>query len=81
MDEAGNVVLDQTTTGSLRQAISNKPAVLKQIITYPRGQASHGKAGSRADRREQRPDPPVSGSAHHQDSICTPQVQPEVRPL
>lgn len=36
-DEAGNVILDQTTSGSLRQAMNNKPAVLKQIITYRRG--------------------------------------------
>lgn len=37
MDESGKVVVDHTSTGSLRQAISNKPSVLKQIITYPRG--------------------------------------------
>jgi hypothetical protein len=37
LDEAGNVVLDQTTSGSLRQAMNNKPAVLKEIITYSKG--------------------------------------------
>jgi hypothetical protein len=37
LDEAGNVVLDQTTSGSLRQAMNNKPGVIKEIITYPKG--------------------------------------------
>jgi hypothetical protein len=36
-DEAGNVVVDYTTTGSFRQAMTNKPAVLKELITYPKG--------------------------------------------
>ena len=36
-DEAGNIVVDYTTSGSLRQAMTNKPAVLKELITYPNG--------------------------------------------
>lgn len=35
-DEAGNIVVDYTTTGSFRQAMTNKPSILKELITYPR---------------------------------------------
>jgi hypothetical protein len=51
MDEAGNVVVDHTTSGSLRQAISEKPAVLKEIITYPRGKFLTEKLGPEPNLR------------------------------
>ena len=37
VDEGGNVVLDQTATSSLRQALANKPAIRKEIIKYAKG--------------------------------------------
>lgn len=36
-DASGNVVLDDTTTGSIRQAIKERPAVIKEVISYPKG--------------------------------------------
>lgn len=36
-DEAGNVVLDQTTTGSLRLALNNKPSLLKDVLKFQQG--------------------------------------------
>lgn len=37
MDPAGNVVLDQTTTGSFRLALAASPSLLKEVIKYPKG--------------------------------------------
>ncbi len=37
-DEEGKVVLDQATTGSLRQALNNKASLLKQIRNLSQGQ-------------------------------------------
>jgi len=34
LDQRGNVVVDQTTSGPFRKAINNKPGLLKEIITY-----------------------------------------------
>lgn len=36
-DEAGKVVVDKTTSGPFSKAISNKPGILKELITYPAG--------------------------------------------
>jgi hypothetical protein len=38
LSEAGDVVLDDTKTASLRQSISAKPSVLKELVNYPKGQ-------------------------------------------
>jgi hypothetical protein len=37
LSEAGEVVLDQTTTAAFRQAAAEKPSVLKEVINYPKG--------------------------------------------
>lgn len=37
VDAAQNVVLDHTTTGSFRQAITTKPALLKEMLSYSVG--------------------------------------------
>jgi hypothetical protein len=37
LNEAGEVVLDDTKTAGFRQAISDKPSLLKEIISYPKG--------------------------------------------
>lgn len=36
-DAAKNVVVDQTLNGSFRQAITARPAVLKELLTYSKG--------------------------------------------
>lgn len=43
LDPAGNIVLDQTTTGSFRLALTGKPALLKQVIDYAKGTALNTK--------------------------------------
>jgi hypothetical protein len=36
-DDAGEVVLEQTATGSFRQALSAKPGLLKELAKHPKG--------------------------------------------
>lgn len=36
-DAAGNVVVSQSLTASLRQEFENKPAILKELLKYPKG--------------------------------------------
>ncbi|RYD35068.1 MAG: hypothetical protein EOP87_08005 [Verrucomicrobiaceae bacterium] len=38
-DEAGNIVFNQTTTGSFRKALESKADLLKRVIDYPKGAA------------------------------------------
>ncbi len=39
MDGSGKVVLDQTTTGSFKLALGNKPGLLEEVLKYPKGKA------------------------------------------
>jgi hypothetical protein len=44
-DAAKNVVVDQTLTGSFRQAITARPAILKELLTYSKGKVLTNKLG------------------------------------
>lgn len=44
-DAAENVVVDQTLTGSFRQAITARPAILKELLTYSKGKVLTNKLG------------------------------------
>ncbi len=37
IDASGTVVLDQTTTGSFRVALANKPVLVKRVVDLPKG--------------------------------------------
>ncbi|MES2921557.1 MAG: hypothetical protein V4819_08425 [Verrucomicrobiota bacterium] len=45
MDDAGNVILNLTTTGSFRLALTAKPDLIKQIVKMPKGTLLSDKLG------------------------------------
>jgi hypothetical protein len=46
MDDAGNVILNLTTTGSFRLALANKPDLIKQVVKMPKGTLLSDKLGA-----------------------------------
>ena len=50
-DEGGRIVLDHTTTGSIRLALNNRPAILKEILGYQQNKLLTDKLEPSTDTR------------------------------